>query len=90
MVVLISPDTHNHWWVDWEIEYAHRLGRRIVGVWVHGAAECDVPEALDRYADAIVGWQAERIIDSINGTLNNFESTDGSPRPGRSLTRVTC
>jgi hypothetical protein len=90
LVVLISPNTLDHWWVDWEIEYAHKLGRRIVGVWAHGAAECDVPEALDRYADAVVGWQADRIIDAITGVLNNYESSDGAPRAPRELARVTC
>src|SRR5438067_12975572 len=42
LVVLISPDTRNHEWVTWEIEYAQKMGKRIVGVWTHGAADCDI------------------------------------------------
>src|SRR5260370_30964035 len=67
LVVLLSPGTRASEWVTWEIEYAEKLGKRIVGVWAHGAAECDVPEALDRYADAVVGWQAERIRGARRG-----------------------
>jgi hypothetical protein len=58
LVVLISPETRNSDWVDWEIEYAQQQDKRIVGVWMHGAAECDIPDALDKYADAVVDGTA--------------------------------
>ncbi len=89
VVVLISPGTKNSWWVDWEIEEANRTGKRIVGVWTHGAGECDVPEALDQYADAVVGWQAERIYDAISGDLNNWQTSDGKSRE-RVIARHGC
>src|SRR5207302_1100310 len=73
-VVLISPGTHDSSWVYWEIEYAHKLGKRIVGVWARGAKDCDVPAALDAYADAVVGWQSESIIDAIRGGINNWQN----------------
>src|SRR4051794_35661325 len=53
LVFLISPATRNSEWVNWEIDYAQEHEKRIVGVWSRGAAECDVPEALERYADAV-------------------------------------
>ena len=31
-IVLISAKTHESRWVDWEIEYAHKQGKRIIGV----------------------------------------------------------
>src|ERR1700675_3324296 len=40
LVVLVSPETHSHEWVDWEIEYAMQEGKRIVGVWDQGAKDC--------------------------------------------------
>src|SRR5205085_9227433 len=58
MIVLISSDTHTSPWVEWEIEYAQQMGKRIVGLWAQGAKDSDVPKNLDRYADAVVGWQA--------------------------------
>lgn len=90
LVVLISHGTHESAWVNWEIEYAHKLGKRIVGVWDRGAADADLPEALDRYADAVVGWQADRIIDAIDGKLDTWENSAGEPRPVRSIARYQC
>lgn len=90
LVVLISHDTQHSEYVNWEIEYAEKLGKRIVGVWDHGAAQCDAPEALDKYADAIVGWQGDRIKDAINGDINNFESPAGASMAQRPTPRYTC
>ncbi|TIS47300.1 TIR domain-containing protein [Mesorhizobium sp.] len=69
VVVLITPDTKHSDWVNWEIEYAHKLGKRIVGVWDHGEHGCEPPEALDEYANAVVPWRAEQIIDAIFGKI---------------------
>ena len=60
VVVLISPETRNSEWVDWEIEYAQQHDKRIVGIWTHGAAECDIPDALEKYADAMQKYLASR------------------------------
>jgi MTH538 TIR-like domain (DUF1863) len=90
LVVLISPQTRDSEWVAWEIEYAQQAGKRIVGVWTHGAAECDVPDALDEYADAVVGWQADRIKDAICGDINDWEQSDGTKRPAREIARYGC
>ena len=46
IVVYITPDTRNSQWVDWEIEYAHKQEKTIVGVWERGAKGCDIPDAL--------------------------------------------
>jgi hypothetical protein len=90
IVVLISPKTRNSEWVDWEIEYAQQHDKRIVGVWTHGAAECDIPDALEAYADAVVGWQVDRIQDAICGDINDWEQSDGSKRPVRDIARHGC
>lgn len=90
LVVLISPDTKDSDWVSREIEYAEREGKRIVGVWDHGEAQCDIPEALDRYADAIVGWQGERVKDAIEGRIDNREQPDGAAVSPRTVPRYTC
>lgn len=90
VVVLITPDTKDSKWVQWEIETAEALGKRIVGVWDYGEAESDLPEALDRYADAIVGWQGERVKAAIDGDINNREKSDGSVILPRATKRYTC
>ena len=90
MIVYVSPETRNSAWVDWEIDYAHKQGKRIVGVWGHGAAECDIPEALDNYGDAVVGWNSDRIIDAITGQIDDWTTPSGEPRADRPITRHRC
>lgn len=90
MIVYISPETKNSEWVNWEIERAHEQNKTIVGVWERGAHGCDVPEALDEYGHALVGWNANRIIDAVNGDYEQFEEPDGTPRPPRAIRRHPC
>lgn len=90
MIVYISPETKNSEWVNWEIERAHKRDKTIVGVWERGANGCEVPEALDEYGHAIVGWNAEKIIDAINGDYEGFEGPDGTPSPQRTIHRHPC
>ena len=90
LVVYISPETKDSPWVDWEIEYAQKQGKRIVGVWAHGEAGCEVPDALDKCADAVVGWIGNRIVDAINDKINDWENPDGTERVPREINRYSC
>lgn len=90
LVVYVSKKTKNSDWVEWEIEYAHKQGKRIVGVWERGARDCDLPEALERYGNAIVGWNGESIIDAINGKANTWYNQDGSKQGYRNIKRYSC
>jgi hypothetical protein len=90
LLVYITPGTKNSDWVNWEIEYAHKEGKRIVGVWANGDKDCELPDALKNYADAVVGWTGSSIIDAINGTNDNWVNQDGSPIGTRPITRHRC
>ena len=90
LVVYVSPETRHSWWVNWEIEYAHRQGKRIVGVWERGARDCELPQVLEDYADAIVGWNGESIIDAINGESDEWHQPDGSEQEYRVIRRHSC
>ena len=90
LLVYVSPDTKHSNWVNWEIEYAQKLGKRIVGVWEHGAKDCDLPDALNNYADAMVGWTGNSIIDAINGDCDVWQKPDGTAFPTRGITRHPC
>lgn len=83
LMVYITPKTKESHWVNWEIEYAQKLGIRIVGVWAHGHQGCDVPEELENYADAIVGWNSDCLVKAVNGE-NTFEGYS-SPAVARYL-----
>lgn len=67
LIVIISDKTHLSKWVNWEIEYAQRLGKNIVGVYLPGFKEEDVPENLINYSNSVVGWNSEQINRAING-----------------------
>ena len=88
-VCYVSPDTKDSEWVNWEIEYAAKQGKRIVGVWEHGEKECDLPTSLREYADAVVGWNGDSIIDAMNGK-DGWENPDGGPCAVVPLKRHPC
>jgi hypothetical protein len=90
LVVYISPLTKDSKWVAWEIEYAKKLGKRIVGVFAHGANDCDVPEGVEKYADDVCGWQSGGIIDAILGKTNDWHDASGNLRSIQPLTRYRC
>ncbi|GAA4738080.1 hypothetical protein GCM10025783_05750 [Amnibacterium soli] len=90
IIVIISPDTKNHPWVDWEVEYANRFGdKRIIGVWAPGTEPGDMPAALEDYADAIVNWDGPAILDAIDGA-DNWTDPDGGRAPEMVIARARC
>ncbi len=90
LIVYVSSETKDSDWVNWEIEYAHKNNKRIVGIWAHGEKDCDLPDGLEQYGDAMVGWQGNRIIDAINGKLDGFFETGGEQIEPRDIPRHNC
>ena len=93
LVVLITHDTADSWWVNWEIQYAVQLGKRVVGVFAQGATDADIPEELGKCGDAaIVGWQGNRVVDAINGDIAEWDNPQtGQPRdPAWRIQRYKC
>jgi hypothetical protein len=88
-IVYVSPGTKDSVWVDWEIEYAAKQGKRIIGVWAEGEKDCDLPPALQELADTMVGWTGDAIIDAINGK-DVWEKPDGGTCPTVPLSRHPC
>ena len=88
LVVYVSPETRNSDWANWEIEYAHEQGKRIVGVCEGGAKDPELPEALQKYGDAIVSWDGAGIIDAIAGldTVRSSPAADGTDAASEGLT----
>lgn len=91
VVVLIGAKTHARPWVNWEIEQASHLGKRIVGVYLRGGTEADVPPALNDYGHAIVNWNTKSVVDAIEGTDSRFETPDGDLRePVHTIATSRC
>ncbi|HET8925739.1 MAG TPA: TIR domain-containing protein [Candidatus Acidoferrum sp.] len=90
VVVLLTPMTKESKYVEWEIEYAQKEGKRIVGVWAQGAQGTEGPENMELYADAVVGWQADRVMDAITGEINNWYGPDGVEHAPRKIDRYSC
>ena len=84
LVVYISPETKDSKYVNWEIEYAQKEDKRIIGVWEWGEKGCEIPQALENYGDALVGWDGESIVDAITGKSNVWYDQDGTKRDNRS------
>ena len=93
LVVLITHDTAQSWWVNYEIKQAVEQGKNVVGVFAQGATDADIPEELRRCGDAaIVGWQGDRVVDAINGKLQAWDNPQsGKPRnPEWTVARFSC
>lgn len=94
LVVLITHQTAQSDWVNWEIKYAIEQGKNVVGVFAHGATDADIPEELRKHGDAaIVGWQSERVVGAISGTITSWDDpATGGPRttPDWVVKRYSC
>jgi hypothetical protein len=90
LVVLVTPDTKDSKYVQWEIEYAEKLGKRIVGIWDKDEEGCDLPESLEDLADAVVPWDGEKLVDAILGDFNGIVEPNGNLRPDRAIPRHRC
>ncbi len=90
MIVLIGSKTHEREWVNWEIEYAANNGdKRIVGVFLPGSMDADIPAALDEYGDSCVAWNSDKIVSAIEGE-NTWQDSKGNSRPFSGQPRPTC
>ena len=93
LVVLMTDDTSESDYVNFEIKYAVEHGKRVIGVYARGCTDADNPEELERCGDAaIVGWQGERVIGAINGDISEWDDPEsGKSRiPQWSIMRYSC
>jgi hypothetical protein len=50
-------------WIDFELAFARRIGRPIIGVWRRGSQR--MPLAIERTAVEVVGWNGASIVRAI-------------------------
>jgi hypothetical protein len=91
VIVLISPETHTSEYVNWEIEYAAKQGKKIVGVFVRDGMDSDIPEAFELYGDGdACGWNGESVVEAIEGGPREWVNGEGKVRPAQPMTRYKC
>lgn len=90
LLVYVSNDTKNHEWVDREIEYASKIGKRIIGVWAYGEKDCELPKSLAELAENVVGWDSKNLVDAINGKDVPAEDPEGNQMPRNDIPRYSC
>lgn len=92
VVVLIGKDTAKSDYVNWEIKTAAEMGKRIVGVYLQGARNEDIPTEMVENGSDLVGWNGKKVVDAINGKDLEWENSDGSPRSNNpmDLPRYQC
>lgn len=92
VVVLIGKDTAKSNYVNWEIKTAAEMGKRIVGVFLQGAKDEDVPRELHEHGHCLVGWNGEKIVRAIDGEDMEWENSDGTARDNNpmGLPRSIC
>lgn len=92
IVVLIGSETSKSDYVNWEINKAAEMGKRIIGVYLQGAKEEDIPSELIEHGHNLVGWNGDKIVKAIEGEDFDWEKPDGSPRiiNPLELTRYQC
>lgn len=78
--------------MNWEIRAAAEAGKRIIGVYLQGAKDEDIPSELKEYGDNLVGWNGDKIVRAINGEDFDWENADGSPKLNNpeTLPRIQC
>lgn len=86
VIVLIGSKTSQSDWVNWEIKYAAEKGKRIIGVFLSGETDADIPIELKNYGDALVAWNSDKIIKAINGE-DIWEYDNNS---SNEITRTSC
>jgi hypothetical protein len=63
MLVLAGMYTARSEWMDWEMAFARRIGKAIIGVRPWGNVQ--LPVVVQRNAKEIVGWNTDTIISAI-------------------------
>jgi hypothetical protein len=63
MLVLAGMYSARSGWMDWEMEFARRIGKSIIGVRPWGNVQ--LPVVVQNNANEIVGWSTRTIVDAI-------------------------
>ena len=63
MLVLAGMYSARSGWIDWEMAFARRIGKSIIGIKPRGNVQ--LPVVVQKNADEIVGWNTNTIVSAI-------------------------
>lgn len=63
MLVVAGMEAARSEWMHWEMQFARRIGKPIIGVLPWGAVQ--VPVVVQRHARELVGWNGRSIADAV-------------------------
>jgi len=90
VIVLIGKETCSSEWVNWEIEIASKYSdKSIIGIFLQGATDADIPKPLNEFGDACVTWDPDKIIEAIEGNPI-WMNSQGENRPNIDFKREIC
>lgn len=93
LICMIGPKTHTRKWVNYEIEAAHRQGKKIVGIYTHGSSDSvQLPNAFKKYGGSIIGWNSlDKLMDIMNDKKFPVEKPGGGEQyPTFSVSDSKC
>ncbi len=64
-ICLIGPQTSRSTWVQWEIEKANTLGKKVFGVRLYSDRTCATPSALAAIETPVYDWNIDAIVKAI-------------------------
>ncbi len=63
MLILAGMYSARSTWMDWEVSFARRIGKAVIGIRPWGNVQ--VPIMVQRASDEIVGWNSASIVAAI-------------------------
>lgn len=92
-ICLIGEKTYSRPWVNYEIQQAHKFGKKIVGIYKYGCNDnVELPKSFKKYGETLIGWNSiDKLGDILDNKVTPFETPSGSqPVPLFNLTRINC
>lgn len=86
VVVLVGKDTAEVKWIDWCVEKAGMLGKRVVFIYLEEAGS--LPDSGGIFGSAAVGM--DKAAEVVNGAVPIWDDPTGVPLPKDSINRSSC
>ncbi|WP_277040856.1 TIR domain-containing protein [Turicimonas muris] len=80
-ILLIGKDTLKSSWVEYELEYARKQGKPVVGIYVYGLADkVELPDEIKKSIVSLIGWNSvDKLGEILDGNYSLMENPDSSP-----------